>query len=715
MSLLTAVLFFVYTWGLGFAITRLVKESESFIERNIMRVGFGLSAFVVLGIILNALHIPIDYRIFLLASVAAPLYYLVFKKGHRQLPKLSLKLTVSNLYFLAVLVVFLFSLFMYESGAFRYPYLEDDDPWGHASAAKYVSVEKTVHDSPYLNFQYMDPYPPGYDMALGILSQTASSVYWVLKFFNALLISLSVLFFYFFAKEFMASRGKALFATFVLASVPAYLSHFIWAPALAMAVFFQAMYSLEMIKHDKRWLVVAAVCFASVLLAHPTHAVKLSSLIAIYVGIKLFSSFVSDRTASAAADAQRQPRVVSGSWLRQNVGYVAAAAGGVALSLFWWAFKLAGFASLAKGGLRGGTEAAAEAIKSSGNIVTKFLTLITKVLNAEGGTATRVYQFTDFVIVHSANMINNPVGFGLVASLLVLAGVVAAVLKFAAAVPKRKIVVGAVFLVCFVLTFMFLRISALQLVLTALLAAFVLAMIAVALQKEKSLWLPVTLGWLLFAFLGVNSLTFNLPIGLFAFRFWMILAVPVAILAAEGFFALLSTISMFRLDKSTATVAKAILIIIIVAGIFFTSTKQKYDVNTACWPAGAFWSGSLVLEPSSGCPVPSEVVAYSWLATLPQGSKVFTFSNPDQVIAYGHYSCGWCRADREIKSGFSNVTASGLHGFMKANSYEYVVVGGIEARGFGLNQTVRLINEVSASQLFTVAHQAEAAIFFRAN
>ncbi len=193
----------------------------------------------------------------------------------------------------------------------------------------------------------------------------------------------------------------------------------------------------------------------------------------------------------------------------------------------------------------------------------------------------------------------------------------------------------------------------------------------------------------------------------------MILAVPVAILAAEGFFALLNAVSMFRLDKATATVAKIILIMVIVAGVFFTSTKQKFDVNTACWPAGAFWSGSLVLEPSSGCPVPSEVVAYSWLSTLPAGTRVFTFSNPDQVIAYGQFSCGWCREDREIKSRFSSVNASELYGFMRANSYEYVVIGGIEARGFGINETVRLANDISNSGLFTVAHQAEAALFFR--
>ncbi len=721
MSLLTIILFFVYVKGLGFTLTRFVRESDSFLERHLMRIGFGLSAFIVLGIVLNALHIPLDYRIFLAASLAVPLYCVVFKKSHRSLPKLALKLTVSNLNILALLLIFCVSFFMYESGAFHYPYLEDDDPWGHASAATYVSVVKTTSDSPYLNFQYMDPYPPGYDMMFGILHQTSSSIYWTIKFFNALLISLSLIFFYFFAKEFIGSRSKALFATFVLASVPAYLSHFIWAPALAMAVFFQAMYALEMIKHDKRWWVVAAVCFASVLLSHPTHAVKLASMVGIYVGIRLFSSFVSEIETTKVVSTHRVFPDAEKSWLQQNFNYVRAVVFGAALSLFWWAFKLKAFASLTKGGFRGGPEAATEAIKSSSNIVTKILAIIPRALNAEGGTATRAYSFQDFVAAHSANMINNPIGFGTVASLLVFAGLAAVILSFASAVPRRKLSVPIVLLLCFVITLFPLGLNALQIVLSIILAAFILSLLAIYGERSNSekqqhlFWLSVTLGWLLFAYLGVNSKTFSLPVGLFAFRFWMILAVPFAIMAAEGFFALLGAISVFRLDKAVATGVKIALIVLVVSGVFFTSAKQKYDVNTACWPAGAFWGGSIVREPFSGCPVQSELVAYEWLRTLPPNTRVFTFSNPDQVIAYGSYSCGWCKEDHDMKVRFSNVTAPELYDFMKSNSYEYAVIGGIEARGFGLNQTVRLINDMGASKLFTIASQGEAAVFFRAN
>ena len=80
-SLLTILLFFVYTWGFGFSLARLVRESENFLERNIMRVGFGFSAFIVLGVVLNTLRVPLDYRVFLLLSVAVTLYFLILKVG----------------------------------------------------------------------------------------------------------------------------------------------------------------------------------------------------------------------------------------------------------------------------------------------------------------------------------------------------------------------------------------------------------------------------------------------------------------------------------------------------------------------------------------------------------------------------------------------------------------------------------------------------------
>jgi len=120
-----------------------------------------------------------------------PVYDMVIKKRSVKIP---LKLTKSNLHMLIALGIFLVSLFVYSSGAFSYPWLEDDDPWHHAAGMKYIAVEKDVFHAS--GFMYVNPYPPGYDLLFGVLHQTSTSLHWTMKFFNALIVSLSILFFY---------------------------------------------------------------------------------------------------------------------------------------------------------------------------------------------------------------------------------------------------------------------------------------------------------------------------------------------------------------------------------------------------------------------------------------------------------------------------------------------------------------------------------------
>src|SRR3989338_859483 len=249
MNPITIVLFFVYCYGLGFTVSSFVKNSENFLERNLMRLGFGLAMLPFLGLILNLINIPIDWKIILALSLAYPAYYL-FK--HKSKPQIKQALPKADISILAMLVLFAVNLYIYASGAFAYPYLEDDDSWSHATSVKFASIEKTVFVSARGVFHYIDPYPPSYDILLGILHQTSNSIYFTLKFFNALIISLSTILFYFFVKEFTQNRNKALFATFALLSIPAFMSHFIWAISLTVPLYFVAFYALERMKYDKK-------------------------------------------------------------------------------------------------------------------------------------------------------------------------------------------------------------------------------------------------------------------------------------------------------------------------------------------------------------------------------------------------------------------------------------------------------------------------------
>src|SRR3989338_5194067 len=280
MSALSIILFFLYSWG------------------------FGLGAMLAFGLLLNLIRIPLDWRVFLSISIL-----LVLTKTYRDFKKeriiFDVKKISISIFPLLVLALFSISFYMYEKGAFAYPYLEDDDSWSHAMGVKYVSVEKTVFAGAGNGF-YMDPYPPAYDMLMGILHQTNNSVYWTLKFFNALIVSLSIVFFYFFAKTFTNSSKKALFATFALFAVPAYLSHFIWAIALTMPLFFASFYAVEKIKDDKRWFIAAAIVIAATLTSSPTHSA--------YFGLFFLIYLIGRALAQKKFYQEKQPKISAVSW-----------------------------------------------------------------------------------------------------------------------------------------------------------------------------------------------------------------------------------------------------------------------------------------------------------------------------------------------------------------------------------------------------------------
>jgi hypothetical protein len=314
MSFFTVILFFIYTYGLGFSITRLVKESENILERNIMRVGIGLGVFTILGVILGVFHVPIDWKIFFILSFIAPIIWGIraFKNGTFRFPKI--KLTKSNLSIIFAILIFAASLFMYTSGAFKYPWLEDDDPWTHALGIKYITTEKKITE-PLVGkdiFNYIEPYPPGYGILMGVLHQTSQSMRFTLKFFNALIISLGIIFFYFFVKQFTDRRNKALFSTFVLAAIPSYLSHFIWAHSLVMTLFIVSLYCLIRIERDKRWIYPTIAVISAAALTQPTQPIKFLFIYAIYFIVKSIY--------------KRKFQV------REFIGI----AGGYLLSLVWW-------------------------------------------------------------------------------------------------------------------------------------------------------------------------------------------------------------------------------------------------------------------------------------------------------------------------------------------------------------------------------------------
>ncbi len=633
MEILAVILFFVYLWGFGFSLTMFVKESDNLLERNLMRLGVGLGFMPFLGILLSIFGIPIDWRLFLFLAMIVPFIYLIM--NFRKIKfNFGFRLTKSNLTILAVLLLFFLTLFMYHKGAFSYPYLEDDDSWEHAATVKYFAVEKTISDSKNI-VPYLDPYPPGYGLILAIAHQSSESLLWTMKFFNLLIISLGIMFFYFFAKEFTGNRQKALFATFILAAIPSYQSHFIWAHSLAVTLFFPSMYCLEMIKHDKKWMYTSIFVISGILLTHPTESIKLGMMFFIYFFVK--------------------------SLYHKKIDYaiLIAQIGALVVSIIWWGTRFVGylqtrFSTVVSHSEKFDAMGIEVGVSGGQNIISKAFSVIKTLFPHSAGTATRAYTFSDFFIVKKQNMINNPIGIGIVLSLLILASIIYLIIRY-----KR-------------------------------------------LKEEKNGWLVTSFLWFVLTFLLVNSMTFNLPIGIFAFRVWMLMAIPISLLATEGTWFLVGFFKGFRLIKM-------IVLILMVLGIIFTSGVQKYAVNTSIWGPGGRWTST------------EELQAYLWLNSLPVDTPVFTYSFDSTIIGLDKFSCYWCDSVINFRKDLLYKNASEVYNFLKGENYRYLIIDGMAYKKlggeFGENETNSILpkrlEEINSFGKFQIVHQTKGAVIFK--
>jgi len=640
-----------------------------------MRIGLGLGAIITIGLFFNIIRIPLDWKTFLVLSLIIPLFYLLRNIKDKKF-NFSFKITKTDLVILVMLCIFSATLFMYAKGAFSYPWLEDDDSWAHALGVKYVSVERKVFaDKP---LRYIDPYPPSYDMLLGILHQTNNSMYWTLKFFNALIISLGIIFFFFFSKE-LAGKNKALFSTFALASIPAFLSHFIWTIALSIPLYFVSFYAVERIKYDKKWFLVASVVIASALTVSPTHSTYFGIFFAVYYLTKII--------------------------LEKNLLLYHAAAGllGMLLSfVLWW------LPAILKHGLKG----TLIGIGTNPDV--------TSVLNI-AGTADRIYNIKDFVIAQTTNMINNPIGIGFIVSLLVVLALISIVYKYRNEIWHYRLAILILFLVISSISLTFLSetyvkrvqrgigpekkgtvpFSELLLdqtfhISTLLIMIFVFVSLIVIHYKKPDLIdknIVLVLAWLIVAFFAVNAGPFYYKLS--PFRAWSVLAIPIAIISSEGLWFLFSLFKSFKIPT-------VIVLIVVIIGIIITSAYQKYAVNTAQWGYGGFWTST------------DEVIGYIWIKdNLPKNSKVFNFVNNGPILGMDMYTCHWCSSIQDYQRNGFNQTVEKNHEWLIKEKYEYIAIDGQTARKFGANETNSKIRGFVNSNKFKPVYNNNGIIVFQ--
>ncbi|MAF99562.1 MAG: hypothetical protein CMH61_03020 [Nanoarchaeota archaeon] len=616
MNVATILLFFLYFYGFGYSFLRLfnIQQVSDPIERNLIRIGMGVPIFIVFGVLLNMLKIPLQWWIFLIPIIYA--FYDFAKNNKINFPDLNF--SKKNIIYIFLLVIFLLHLFMFVKGSFAYGYLEDSDPYTYARDMKYVSVEKTL-DVPYFRqINFLDPYPPGYTMIMGVLHQTSPEAQWTLKFFNALLISLSLIFFFFMVRGLTRNSQIALASTFVLLMIPSYLSHFIWSHSLIPLLFFLLIYSYLRIDSNKKWWIMSAVVTAAILLTHHRQAIKL----AIMGGIFFFVTWY---------HTKKFPR-----------GIFLSALAGFLISLSWWAFKFKSLVRMMVGG--GASDIVSQTTTGSTNFIMKLVHAFPVLFSPSGGTTTKAYTFENFIFATKYPHINTPIGWGVMISSLLLVGLIFLIWKY-----KHM-------------------------------------------KKSQKTWIGILLFWFLFTFLGVNSQTFNLPIGLGAFRMWMLLAIPVSILAGVGIVAL-----------NTKMKSKHLFTFLIVLLIFFTAGLQKYQFNTSDgWQYGAKWVNA------------NEVNEFVKMRnSLPVNTKIFTFGLQNKVvIAFDMYACVWCEEYREFKKDVIKKDIDEIHSWLKKHDYKYLLISPMDLRYFvkiygekeGLNLMNDKLNEMIESPKFNVVY-----------
>jgi len=527
---------------------------------TVMRVGIGLGAIPIIGVCLDLFHIPLYASLFFVLALIVPGFDFIKSLKSKNTGIQWKRLDIQTI---GLLIIFLVSFGMYSYGSFQNWWLEDDDPWFHAAGVKYVAVENNV-SPPSGTFQYINPYPPGYDILLGLLHQSNPSLLEILKLFNSLIIALGFLFFYFFVKEFSRDKQKAFYATLFLACIPCYLSHFIWAHALAVTLFFPAFYTILKSFKERKFQWSAIIILASIIVTQNSQALKL--IIFIFLMALAFSIIYKKRPL-------RFIKIIFLALL---------------LSCAWWVPR---GIQLMQGSLNRTVETCDQMFESQNlkqyehlriegtrkiplSESKNFEKLVRALFNPYGGTATRAYDLLDYIYLKGTyNYINNPIGVGLPLFLLSWLGLFCTLKLMFSSNNNVKF---------YVLTIML---------------------------------------WSLFTFLGINSSTFHLPVGLFAFRFWMLFAIPVCLLAAEGI--------IFIKQKVPQNLSSKIILILIFS-ILWTSGKEKWSVNTGIWPWGECWASR------------HEIKGYALLKNhLPLNTKVFSFTNNMFVIGHDMLADFW--------------------------------------------------------------------------
>lgn len=643
--MLLTLLYFIYvTYGLGLIADFFVKWKDNFFEKLVMRIGFGIAFFTLFGIIFDLLFIPLHFLVFFLLSTFFYGYFFYKNKsfnffGHFKLNKLEI------ISIFVVFVLFIITAYMYIGGSLSYSYMENGDPWGYTTVSKVISEEMTFR-ADYKYNHYAEPYTQGYQILMGILHQTNDSIYLNMKFFHNFILSLGILFFFFFAKELFKNRkGQyyfALFSTIVFFSIPSWVSHFIFSLSFNMTLFLVLLYALFKINNRDNWKLVCGLVFGSILVNH----FFTSFVILLFLVIYFFIKTIIDKELSKnifeviligifcfllyfIPTTMRHPSFIFTDYVRQSHGgleqIIFPLFSNLILLLFLiilfilfvifiykeklW-FKYISRYFFKKNYIK---------FIFIGFFIIFLIVLILpfKILEISG-SADREYTFKDFFVASSQNMINNPIGWGYFISFFVLIGLIVLFLNYKDLFEKKY------FDYLFIL-FMF----------------------------------------ILF-FLLTHGKKFSISI--MPFRMWTFLAIFVALICGVGIY------FIFYLIKNKNFYIATFIVFIILGCIVYTSFIPKYKLNNMPWP-----DEQLIIPESHNFYdyIRNNFESNTKMISICRDSDFLVSYNMMPIIVDKNFNREYGR-DKELKMHydlFYERNSSQIYDFLKNYEIDYFVMG----------------------------------------
>jgi hypothetical protein len=366
--------FIIVSLMLGFNLRK--TSFDDYAEEFIIRILYGACLFPILALILGVFGLASPIPIFISAV------FLMFASGEASRFKMQAILKDNSI--LAVIGLSLIMLYAFDVGVSSHIWLEDGDPNGHAVVASYIAKTGTwLKPVDLFVARYIEPYPMGYQLWMGVLSSINGNVNGVLKVFNNLFIVLTIPAFFYLVKRLFNSSNIAMLSSFVLVALPAFSTRFIFAQSLSMLQMVVAFYLIaRIVKGEKNLAVYGGLILGSLCLTHQTTAVIMGVLAGLWL--------VYDRYSSK----------------KLNTAFVLCLVVGVLVATPWWAFEYAKYGW--------------DKIKFQLNLGT----LSSKVLGLSDPQM-RLYTVSDLINV--GGVMDNMTGFGVFAFILLVIVIVSIV------------------------------------------------------------------------------------------------------------------------------------------------------------------------------------------------------------------------------------------------------------------------------------------------